>query len=244
MEVKKIGYAIIPLLEDCSSAHPIKFKSSSDHSMILIIPKRHSLSFFSLTKHGITPSFSIQFPKSIQSIHLITAKSFGTPNSSDYFIIYYFDSSFDLITNSNEIIFRYSSEFHVTDRLIDSYAFKPIAIFSSCLGFLKLWDISSTKNNLIFDIRINDLPLIDLKFLFRSPICFCCLFRNNKSTLSTTTYSLDLELMATMKVSSFSVSEILDPLSRILILIQAGTPTQVHRTSRIIVYWIEFERRV
>jgi hypothetical protein len=48
------------------------------------------------------------------------------------------------------------------------------------------------------------------------------LFGKNQSTLSAAAYSLDLEIMTTMKVNLLSISEIPDPFPRILIPIQAG----------------------
>jgi len=221
---KDIGYVLEPLVNEIPLSNSVKCRLKSDAPPFILIPNRRSIDVFSLCRSGIDPQYSIPFGKDIMHICSIPSRAIPGSNRIDSVIVFFYDCSFIVFNDPKNVLFRYEPKEYkgFRDILVDVHYHQSLLLFYREFGILKLWDASLQRQNNVFDIRIEDFDVVEVKFLKTKVLSICVLYSLPNGSKRTIVSSLDLSTLVLTQMDSLSINELNDPTTSMIIPLPQG----------------------
>ena len=170
---------------------------------------------------GPKPVSEVKFQKVVAALRVITAKSLGKQSGTDLVIVIFHDFTMLAFGEPKKIKFEYScSNASVLENVLCVvHQYLPILVMQKRPGYLSYWNIQEGPKTM-FDIRCEDMSVVDMKFLAHSSVRLAMLYETAKKEKTIVTYSFDLKLLTLDRIPALCVKACADPTASIIIPLQ------------------------
>ena len=224
MESRRVGYLLHPLVDGAVVANSVKCRFPPNQTPYFVLARRRSVVFMKIGENGPVPQSEVKFNKVVASMRVVTAKSLGKQSGTDLLVVVFHDYSMMVFGEPKRVKFQYpgDAESDLVRKVCDVHQYAPILLIQKRLGYLSYWNVQEAPKTM-FDIRCEDMTIVDMKFIPHSSIRLAVLYESVKKERSVMAYSFDVKLLTLDRLPALCVNGCTDRTASILVPLPHGS---------------------